>query len=170
MEGRGEMSLVSCLLTADRGYCLPNFADVFREFGLSVLLISPEQGKKTNPFVAASALKPPKDDDELGDDHLDSTSIDNEAQQHQLHAYKLDRRSEFVIPDGYDEGFAVFHAKFSHASVKCDYRACAVRESGTCKESKVIRFSYMIPAELRKAMSTWVTTAKPDSGSRRSLF
>lgn len=62
-EYRGEFSLVSCFLTADRGYRIPDFADKFHFFGLSSMLISSDALPSFNPFVAASYLKFGPNDD-----------------------------------------------------------------------------------------------------------
>lgn len=68
----------------------------------------------------------------------------------------MDRPSKFIITDGYDEVFGVFHAMFKHIGVKCDYSNYAVRESGTATVSNVVRFFNMLPAELRLTVSNWV--------------
>lgn len=65
VHGRGEMSYISCIITADRGYGKSLFADIFRGFVMSVLLIAPENVRCAHPFLASSTLKAstePEDD------------------------------------------------------------------------------------------------------------
>lgn len=68
VEYRGEISLVSCILTADRGQGKPVLADLFLFFGLGFMLILFKKHLKSNPFVASSALKSGRGTDDDKDD------------------------------------------------------------------------------------------------------
>lgn len=74
---RGEIYFEYCILTAYRRYGKPEFADLFLFFGLSFMLIVSYMHLKSNPFVAASALKSGSDADDDDDDDLDA-DIGNE--------------------------------------------------------------------------------------------
>lgn len=87
-----------------------------------------------------------------------------------LGAGKLDRPRQFIIPNGCRRGNVVFHAHFMQSGFTTEYKACAVRESGTSKVSKVIRFSSMMLAELGKVMNCWVYSKKPDGQGMRTYF
>lgn len=137
-------------------YGKPCFADLFGTFGFSALLVGSQQSPNSNPFMATSTLKSSEEDDDQDDasefarQQKAKISIDAEF------AGVAFDTSKICYHRWYSSGIWVFHGKFSHAAVICDYRACAVRESGTSKNSNVVRFSYIMPSELRRSLSTWV--------------
>lgn len=59
-DGRGEMLMVSCIVTAVCGYGKPVIADIFWVFGKRALFVTPENIRQGKPFVASSSLKPLK--------------------------------------------------------------------------------------------------------------
>lgn len=108
---------------------------------MSVLLIDPENVRSINMFVEASSIKPSKDfdDEELFNEDQGGPHQENGTD---LTSVQSDLQNSFIIVrDGTTEGHAVAHAKFSQQQTKVYFRECAVRESGTSKVSKVIRFS-----------------------------
>lgn len=172
-DGRGETSLVSCILAADRGYGKPEFIDVIRRFRLSTLLIHPTHNLRSHPFVALSQFKPgtnmPSDDeDDL--DVLPGTASSASAgasgaddrgpeEDNALAGMQTDRPARFVIPNLQGEGNTAVTARMSVPGLAQDYRACAVREAGALSVSKVLLFSYMLPQAMRRRCDgwTWVT-------------
>jgi len=63
-DGRGEESLSSCIVTADRGYGKEAFMKLLSEFGVGSVFVMSDQLLRAHPFLAASYLNPSRADEE----------------------------------------------------------------------------------------------------------
>lgn len=52
-DGRGELALTGCVVTAYGGYGKETFLDALNSVGVSSVLVIPDSMKRAHPFVAA---------------------------------------------------------------------------------------------------------------------
>lgn len=186
-EDVGPEARNSCIVTADRGYGKESFINVMASLGLSSVFIMPDHVLRSHPFVAASFLNPHREEeDEVSDGEsgveMTNDAIDAKATCFTTHgvvnnsersASVEDRRRPFVINDCPMLGPAVFSATKALRSPGVGQRritAVAVREHGTEKYSKVLRFMHAVPTPITYQLNQWVAVPKPVVSTTNSLF
>lgn len=161
------------------------------------MFVMPDKINGAHPFVASSRLNPLRDDEELefeeqeargadgpsGENH---TSMELEVQCQNpagdssagnnggATSSAEDRRATFVINDNASMGQSVFMAsKPLRTSGDVGQRrvtALALREHGTSKFSKVLRFMYAVPNSIGKELTNWIAVPKPNITLHDTLF
>lgn len=177
-EGKGEEARNSCVVTADRGYNRESFLDVMTFHGLASTFVMPDHIVRAHPFVAASYLHPDRDRDGTGDD-TDSED-DGEvvgdgvlASEDITTRLEGDRQNAFIVDDSAKLGQAVFMATKSLHSADIGQQpvtAVAVREHGTSKAAKVLRFMHAVPQTISNELDTWVAVPKTGVHTATTLY
>ena len=189
LEGRGEQSVHGLVVTGDRGYGKISLIRELMKHGIGSIMVMPEHLTQCHPFVGRSFYCYTRQDEEEGD--MIGTNEDEIPQEEreaddELHqeveegAFKLDRPRAFVVDDSPSAGNASW---FATKSLKPDTRevvsnsantnfkavAVAVREGGTAKFSRILRFIYNVPTGISQMIETWI--AVPQSApSFHKLF
>ncbi|PXF43284.1 hypothetical protein BWQ96_06981 [Gracilariopsis chorda] len=191
LDGRGEEANTGCIVTADRGYGKQSFLEILSGFGLSSVFVMPEHLLRVHSFVGLSYLDPVRDDLEdealdigdaegesepgaadMGDTHGEGNGEHPAVAPHQLYC---DRRRTFVIDNDPNLGPEAFFATKNAGTGRGRSRqrsmnAIAVRERGTDKFSKVLRFMYTVPAGIQDALNTWIAVPKQNIDKKFTLF
>lgn len=177
-EGKGEDSLNGCMVTADRGYGKESFLNLMASFGVASAFIMPDHILRAHPFVASSFMNPHRDDDndmaDGSDSGGDSERRGEGSASTASHVMAMhDRRRAFVINDEAQLGPAVFAASKALKTTGVGQRrvtAVAVREHGTSKFSKVLRFMYALPSSVSAELDKWVAVPKPGVSTAQTLY
>jgi YqaJ-like viral recombinase domain len=183
LESRGEQSFHGFTITADRGYAKMSLVKQLLKYDLGVVLIMPEHLVACHPFVGKSYLRVGRDDSEsdegevgaengatsdVGDDEVEGS----ERLAGMQPSVQLDRGRAFVLDDDPSSGPASFFCTKSFqncgASSRAQVTAAAVREHGTVKFSKILRFMYRVPSNVSRAVETWI--AVPGAGLGHSAL
>ena len=89
---------------------------------------------------------------------------------------RFDRRRDFVIDDQPEMGSAAFIATKSmkiagnRAGNRVRVTALAIRERGTEKQAKIIRFGYLLPPHLERKVNCWIAVPHPRRRDQSALF
>lgn len=145
-------------------------------FGLYFILIMPYHLLGAHPFVAESFFNPLRNDQDTTkasetllsvsestrkDINTEENVLSNEQEAQTL---SYDRSSAFVIDHSAQLGNAVFMAskplKPTERTRRRIVRAVAVREYGTAKFSRVIRFMHLLPSGIDEELGKWVAVPK----------
>jgi hypothetical protein len=183
LERLGEHSLHGFSITADRGYAKMSLVKQPVDYDIGFVLIMPEHLIAFHPFFGKSYLRVGRDDEdsESGGDRA-QTGTTSEASEEEINSTEaailssptvhLDRSRPFVVNDDPDAGPASFFCSKSFQRNRNNSRtkvtAAAVREHGTVKFSKVLRFMYRVPPSVLGAVETWI--AVPASGKSSSTL
>lgn len=175
LDGKGQEALNSCVVTADRGYGKESFLNLFTSFGLAAVFVMPDHILRCHPFVASSLLDPLRDDYEVDDADLDEQSPTvGESDAGLSNVSVLDRRDSFVIDDNARMGQAFFTAskplRTSGTVGQRRVTAVAVREHGTKKYSRLLRFMHSVPSGVSKEFDRWIAVPKAPVSVSRTLF
>ena len=195
LESRGEQSMHGCIFTADRGYGKMSLLREFQRNGIGSMLVLPEHLLRCHPFVGKSFLLPSRYDEEESEETDNdareeeegcnntpsATGGERDTSDDMIEGVKevgnvassraLDRRRAFIIDDSPeacpDAYFAVKYLKVSwgRKSGRIKATATAVRDRGTAKFSKVVRFLYSLPSDLAQSMEMWVAVRRQCSSS-----
>lgn len=167
VDERGESSLSGFVVTADRGYGKISMIPSLATRGVGFVFIMPQHLIRCHPFVARSHFQPDRDDvedNESGNESDVSPSrIDHEA----VSGVQFDRGTAFVIDDHPQLGLCCKYAQktFKDPGKDLNVRvtAAAVRERGTNKFAKTLRFMYALPKCLSDLINCWVAVPKAAS-------
>lgn len=193
LGGRGEQSVLGFVVTADRGYGNLSLLKNLLKQGIGAVMVMPEHLLKCHPFVAESFFNVTRnegsDEDSSGssessdsdNDSLEDTSLNaglhnqhgtSSTPSGSNHAAAFDRPKKYVIGDDPGAGpLAQTASKKIRALAdgsKVPITAVAVRERGTDKYSKVLRFLFSVPLPLQNKLNVWV--AVPKTSASRHLF
>jgi hypothetical protein len=182
LESRGEQSFHGFTITADRGYAKMSLVKELLKFDLGIVLVMPEHLIACHPFVGKSFLRTGRfghdESDEETEECVSESDEIEEVNEGNLTPAAVpgvhyDRPRAFVVSDEPKAGPASFYAvkvfKRDTQPQRCPVTAVAVRERGTEKYSKVLRFAYRVSAGVASASETWV--AVPGCGlSNHFLF
>ena len=188
IEGRGEQSLHGLIVTADRGYGGLSLIRIVLQHGVGSITVLPNHLLRCQPFAGRSYLNVGIYDDEAPSDYeisstpetairiaaVPSSNVTVTSEEgvsgHQASQKFADRRRAFIIDDGRYCGPASFFAtKYVTPVNSCDpastcrksqITAISVRERGTDKYSKWIRFMYTVPSAIREGFETWIAAPK----------
>lgn len=191
-DGRGEAALVGLTLTADRGYGKEAIVGILAELGISSMFILPEHLLRCHPFIGQSFLRSHRDDEvdeysasedsesereksvvrsaggleggvidqtanDLGSENNSTRSMDPSTSN-----FNADRKRAFIIDDAQQRGPASFHASKRLKGTTKSVAAVAVREHGTEKFSKVLRFLFQVPESMQRKLETWIAVPRPN--------
>ena len=183
LEGRGESSFHGFTLTADRGYGKYSLVQELFCKGISAIFVLPEHLIRCHPFVGRSFLSVARLDDEESESEASenlnteegncrSNFVTNwDSVQSRCGRMDFDRPKNFIVEDGPEAGQAAFFATKTlrgQGSGRSKITAVAIRERGTEKFSKVIRFLYNLPSSFSDSLKNWV--AVPQQSAFSQLF
>ena len=174
MEGRGEQSMHGFVITADRGYGRVSLMRELMGRGIGSIMVMPEHLMMCHPFVGRSYFSCTREDEEEGEEDATQGQEDNHTESDAdirrsslAEEAAFDRPRSFVIDDSPSGGnaswFAVKSLKpiansglsvGSGTAIKAT--AVAVRERGSQKFSKVLRFIYNVPTSISQMIETWI--------------
>lgn len=150
LEARGELSLTGFFLTADRGY--GNFAMVpgLARKGIGFIFIMPAHLLRCHPFVGMSHFIAKRNELEEENEVLCSDEEGMGVGENiRLYAAIHDRDSCFIIDDSPGIGplskYADKSFKYQQSTARQTVTAVVIRERGTNKFSKILRFAYCLP-------------------------
>ena len=182
LEGRGEQTLHGFIVTADRGYGKISLMRELLHLRIGSITVMPEHLLQCHPFVGSSFLNVTRNEEEETSEESSGSGTDdaNEAgmeielgnpstssniASQQGGTSALDRPRAFVINDGPDEGPASWWAVRNltptgrhrgATNPRSKITAVAVREKGSAKFSKILRFMYCVPSTLSKRLEAWI--------------
>jgi hypothetical protein len=181
----GSQSVHGLVITADRGYGKIRMLQSLMSRGVHSLFIMPEHLVQCHPFVAKSFLHAGRlDEDEIEREAVNSSSeegaensVDSNAElEEEFEALAQNmRRSNhprsFVIDDDPVQPPSVFYATKKVRAPRMEGReaqreqivAVAIRERGTEKFSKVLRFMHNLPEPMSRLTNTWIATPRPET-------
>lgn len=171
-EGRGEQARSGFLITADRGYGKTTVLDLLSSFGVAALFVMPDHILRAHPFVAESYLNPCRGDIVDSDGDGDANHSSENVEQF------MDRRRAFIVPDHPKLGNAIFAASKTcrvsgvggATGANRTVSAVAVREHGTSKVCKVLRFIHSLPPFVTSEISKWIAVPKHGCFLGKTLF
>lgn len=182
LEERGEISFNGINITADRGFGKDDFVDLLNELGMSSIFIMPDHILGCHPFVASSLFNPFRAD-ELDNVAEEATEEDEDGNQNEEVGESghdvldplnsIDRRQQFVVDDNPNLGNKAFYATKSIARSNLGQRrstAIAVREHGTEKFCKVLRFKVNAPDCISDQLKKWLAVPKENVDLKHTLF
>ena len=174
MDARGEESLSGFLITADRGYEKMSMIRSLARKGIGFIFIMPEHLLRCHPFVGDSQFDPAKlDIDESDAEDGSDAASDSIPAQYRNSSMLYDRENAFIIDENPKMGNLCKRAeklfKDKDTGVRTRVTAVALRERGTKKFAKTLRFVYSLPSSLSKLINCWVAVPRSMSMSE-SLF
>lgn len=199
LDGRGEQALNSLTITADRGYGKESFTTQLAESGVSSMVVLPDHLLRCHPFVGMSYFNIERNDNVVEfmssitsvDNVAEGVVPPTECQQQSLTemgtvsqnklpgvqndgsndgspSCEFDRKRSFVIDDNSECGPAVFRAAKKRRGSQ-SIHAFAVREHGTEKYARVLRFYLNLPQSLVAFIDKWIAVPRPNVYNR-NLF
>ena len=115
------------------------------------MMIMKDNTKLSHPFVGRSYFSQDRNDQSFSDCDeefdLGATTMD-----------RFDRSAQFLIDDSPDAGVGVFRAVkvCGRGQKSIHINAFAVRQYGTAKLSKLVRFMYAVPSPIYESLQHWV--------------
>ncbi|PXF43989.1 hypothetical protein BWQ96_06222 [Gracilariopsis chorda] len=181
LEGRAEQSIRGFVLTADRGYGKVALLRELLKHGIGSIMIMPDHLLQCHPFVGQSYLNVMRHDyEELDGDETDGSTDSDQALQQEDDpstsdivpgptTLSTDRARTFILNDEPSQGPKTWFAGKtleirnrgeSHAVNRVKVTAVAVRERGTDKFSRIIRFIYSLPSSFSTLLESWIAVPK----------
>lgn len=162
LEGEGQQSLSSLILTADRGDGRDSFVNYLRRKGISSIFVRPDHFVRVHPFLTACFLRVGRSDeiDSFRNDD-DKEDQDDGEEIADVYGDMDDDYFKFKISVGGSEGPASFKA-FRKDSTRAPSRlqATAVGIPNSDPFSKVLQFYHDLPARRYKTLGVWIASPR----------